>query len=457
MDYSKFIDQKIKTPQETGIDIELEDINPKLYNFQKAIVKWGLKRGKAALFEDCGLGKACQALEWGNQVSKKTNEKILLLAPLAVSSQFIREAEKFNVDGVGISRNGELNHKINVTNYERLHYFSPDDFSGIILDESAILKGFAGKVRRGIDAFAKRIKYRLACTATPSPNDLMEIGTHSDFLSVMPRSEMLSTYFVHDSGQTSKWRLKGHAASEFWKWMASWCVALRSPRDLGYTDVDFDLPPLNFHNHIVKSKPMEGLLFVEYAKTLNERRKARRDSLEERVSLAAEIANSKSDQVLVWCDLNAESAALKKAIPDSIEVKGSDSIEHKEDALLGFTDKKYRVLISKPSISGHGLNWQQCNQMIFTGLSDSYEQMYQSVRRCWRYGQTNPVDCHIVTSEAEGEVLKNIKRKEAQAKLMFDSLIEEMKIHELNIEQYRNDEYFADCEMKLPKFLTGGF
>lgn len=449
--YQDFIGKKLKMPFEAGIAVDDKDLNPKLFTFQKVIVKWALHKAKSALFEGCGAGKTAQQLEWARHVSQKG--RVLLLAPLAVSAQTLREAEKFGIDNVEISKDGNFKKDIIITNYERLHYFSPDDFAGIVLDESSILKNYSGSTRQEITDFAHPLKYRLACTATPAPNDFMEIGTHSEFLAQMRRVEMLATFFTHDGSDTSNWILKGHAQDAFWQWMSSWCVAMEKPQDLGFNDIDYALPPLNMHNIVVESKPIDGMLFVQHAQTLEERRNARRSSLKERVAAAAEIANSTDEQVLVWCDLNAESESLKKAINGAVEVKGSDDSDHKESALLGFAEGKHRVLVSKPSIAGHGLNFQNSCKAVFVGLSDSFEQMYQAIRRCWRYGQTRPVDTYIITSEAEGAVVENIKRKERQAELMFKSLIEKMSIHELNVNRLRTDNYSANLEMILPTFL----
>lgn len=451
MSYQEFIGKKLKTPMEQGILVDDNDLNPKLFSFQKAIVKWSLHKAKSALFEGCGLGKTLQQLEWAQHVSQKG--RVLLLAPLAVSAQTMREADKFGISGVEVSKDGNFKKDIIITNYEKLHYFNQEDFSGIVLDESSILKNYSGSIRQQITDFAQGMKYRLACTATPAPNDFMEIGTHSEFLAQMRRVEMLATFFTHDGSDTSNWILKGHARDAFWEWMSTWCVALEKPQDLGFDDVDYSLPPLNMHNIVVESKSLDGMLFVQHAQTLEERRNARRSSLKERVAAAAEIANSTDEQVLVWCDLNAESEALKRAINGAVEVKGSDKSDYKESAILGFIEGNHRVLVSKPSICAHGLNLQNCCKSIFTGLSDSFEQMYQAIRRNWRYGQTRPVDCYIITSEAEGAVVENIKRKERQAELMFKSLIEKMSIHELNVNRLRTDNYSANLEMILPAFL----
>jgi hypothetical protein len=265
--------------------------------------------------------------------------------------------------------------------------------------------------------------YKLSCSATPAPNDFMEFGSHAEFTGVMSRTEMLATFFVHDGSDTAKWRLKGHAEDKFWEWIASWAVVLQKPSDLGYSDEGFELPPLYIHEIIVESPKNDYCMFVDIAKTLNERRQARRNSLESRVAKVAELANENSDQWLVWCDLNCESEALAKAISGAVEVKGSDKTEHKIKSAMGFSSGDIRVLVSKPSIFGFGMNWQNCHNMIFTGLSDSYEQFYQAIRREWRYGQTEPVNVYIVISEAEGAVKANIERKEAESEKMITEMV----------------------------------
>ena len=314
-----------------------------------------------------------------------------------------------------------------------LQHFNPAMFAGIVLDESSILKAYDGKTRTAIiDAFAKT-PFRLACTATPAPNDYMELGNHAEFLGAMQRVEMLSMFFVHDGGETQKWRLKGHAEADFWRWLCSWAVMIRKPSDLGYEDGKFVLPELVMHQSTVQvDAPTSGFLFPIEAKTLQERLAARRDTITERVSDCAKIVNGTKRPFLVWCNLNSESEALTRAIPDAVEVKGADSNEAKERAMLGFADGSIRVLVTKPSIAGFGMNWQHCADMAFVGLSDSYEQFYQAVRRCWRFGQERSVNVHVITAETEGAVVANIKRKEADAMKMAENMVKHMK--DLNAE-----------------------
>lgn len=421
--YAEFLKDKAISDPATGLK-DIPELNPMLFPFQRDIVSWALRRGRAAIFADCGLGKGPMALEWARHVPGD----VLIVAPLAVSRQFLREADKFHVK-IGLAKTQEdIREKITVTNYERLHHFADHHFEGVVLDESSILKAHDGATRNAIIERFERTPFRLACTATPAPNDHMELGNHSEFLGVMTRTEMLAMFFVHDGGETSKWRIKGHAQSEFWRWMCSWAVMLRKPSDLGYADEGFALPPVHFHNQTVKVEDAPpGMLFAVEAQTLQERIGARRASVSDRVAATAAIVNATDRPFLVWCNLNSESDALRRAIPGSVEVKGSDPDDFKEEALFGFSEGKFRVLVSKPKICSHGMNWQHCADMAFVGLSDSYEQFYQAMRRCWRFGQKKEVNVHIITAETEGAVVVNIKRKETEAMNMADSMVKEMK------------------------------
>lgn len=420
IEYSEFIKNKNYVLDNTGFMIDKEDINPMMFDFEKDITRWALAKGKAAVFSDCGLGKTICQLEWANQICKRTNGRVLILAPLAVAPQTKREASKFGIQTpVKIVETGDdVITGINITNYEKLDHFQDIEFDGVVLDESSILKSFTGKERNKIIGTFINTKYKLACTATPSPNDYMELGNHSEFLGVMTRSEMLATFFVHDGGQTSKWRLKGHCETMFWEWMSSWAVVLDNPKTLGYDDEGYNLPSINIKEIIVDAdEPVIEKL------SLTERRNARKESLNLRCQAAADLANNSDEQWLVWCDLNAESDLLHKLIPDSKEVKGSDKPSYKTETMVEFSDSDLRCLVTKPLIAGYGMNWQSCHNMIFVGLSDSYEQYYQAVRRCYRFGQEHEVNVYIIISAKEGCVKENIEQKEAYALRMQKEMI----------------------------------
>jgi DNA methylase len=426
LEYQEFLAGKTWRFESCGFDCK--HLNAHLFPFQRDIVQWALRKGRAALFEDCGLGKTIQQLEWAHRVCEETHRRVLIFAPPAVAIQTRDEGSKFGIDIKVVADQAEMTDGISITNYEKMHHFTPDGLAGLVLDESSILKGFDGKTRKALTEFAKEIPFRLACTATPAPNDYMELGNHAEFLGVMKLQEMLATFFVHDGGDTSKWRLKRHAEGDFWKWVCSWAVAIRRPSDLGYDDGDFTLPELRMHQITVPAGlPEEGRLFAVEAQTLEERRRARRGSLSARVESCAKLINKSSDQWMVWCNLNDESSELTDSILRSVEVTGSDSDRHKEESAIGFARGEIRRMISKPLIFGWGMNWQCCHKVAFVGLSDSYEQLYQAIRRCWRFGQKHPVDCYIVTSETEGSVVRNIQRKEKQYNEMMEGMVNHMK------------------------------
>lgn len=435
-DYEEFLKSKQFKAIPSGF--VATDINPKLFKFQADITKWACKKGKAAIFAGTGLGKTAIQLEWANQVCKHSGGNVLILAPLAVAQQTTDEGAKFGILVNLCRKQEDVKPGINITNYEMLDHFDAKSFVGVVLDESSILKSFEGKVRTQIIDSFRETSYRLACTATPAPNDHMELGNHAEFLNIMTRTEMLSMYFVHDGGETQKWRLKGHAKGAFWKWVASWAVMLQMPSDLGYEDNGFKLPPLNIEQIVVDKS---GYI-VKEALTLQDRRGARRDSLDQRVAKVAEIVNASEGPWLVWCDLNVEADALKKAIPGSTEIRGSDDPEKKAQAARDFAAGNIKVLISKSSIFGFGLNFQLCHKMVFTGLSDSFEQYYQAVRRCWRFGQKEQVDVYVVTSEREGAVVKNIKRKEREFGIMLSGMIAETQ--EITKENLQSSERISE-------------
>lgn len=458
MSYEQFLKNKEFQNVASGFDVEREKLHEMLFDFQKDIVKWALKKGKAAIFAGTGLGKTLMQLEWARQVHEKTGNNVLILAPLAVASQTVREAKKIDLSVTHIRQDKKVTDGINITNYEQLHNIDLTNIGAVVLDESSILKSFTSRTREQIIDTFKNTGYKLACTATPAPNDHMELGNHAEFVNVMSRTEMLSMFFVHDAGQTQKWRLKGHAEDKFWEWVASWGVMITKPSDLGYDDGAYDLPPLNMKEIIVEGEANEDELVPTFAQTLMERRRARRDSLHERVEKAAELVHSTDEQFLIWCDLNAESELLTKAIDDAVEVKGSDTALHKEGAMLDFADGSIDRLVTKPLIAGMGLNWQNCRNMVFVGLSDSFEQVFQAIRRCWRFGQDREVNVYIVISEQEGAVLENIKRKEKDFEIMQDGMIKFTKtINAENIKSttVEKTDYKPSKQMKLPDFLKG--
>lgn len=419
-----------------------------LYEFQKDIVRWALKKGKACIFADCGLGKTPMQLSWAHQVCTYAGGMVLILAPLAVADQTKREAEKFGYTAKVVESQSECISGINITNYEKMDRFVANEFVGVVLDESSILKSYSGKVRTAIIQNFHSVPYKLACTATPAPNDYMEIGNHSEFCGVMTRSEMLSMFFVHDGGQTSKWRLKGHATDVFWQWLATFSVFVDNPANIGYQVSGYDLPKININEIIV-----DGNEPIKESLTLTERREARKESLELRCKKAAELVNSSNEQWLVWCDLNDESARLSELISESVEVKGSDKSEYKSNSMLEFSDGTVKCLITKPKIAGFGMNWQNCHNMIFTGLSDSYEQYYQAVRRCWRFGQEKPVNVYIIISAKEGCVKENIERKQCDFQKMQSEMTEltkEITKKELKSTCRISTPYEPTKEMKLP-------
>ena len=451
-EYEKFIESKIQVFESVGFDIDREKLNSMLFDFQKDIVRWALKKGRAAIFADCGMGKTAMQLEWANQIYKKEGGKILILAPLAVASQTKREGEKFNIPVNICESQLDVIDGINITNYEKLEKFIAKEFNAIVLDESSILKSFTGKVRTQIIDSFKNTPYRLACTATPAPNDYMELGNHSQFLGIMTREEMLSMYFVHDGGQTSKWRLKGHAEESFWEWMASWSVFIDNPKNLGYEIEGYELPKLNIFEIVA-----DGEEITTDKLTLTQRREARKESLDIRCEKAAELVNNSNENWLVWCDLNDESKKLHDLINNSVEVKGSDKNNFKSKSMLDFSENKIKCLVTKPKIAGFGMNWQNCRNMIFVGLSDSYEAYYQAMRRCWRFGQEKEVNVYIIISSKEGAVKENIERKQADAEKMKNAMIKltkDITKKELRQTTRISTPYDPQIDMIIPDWLV---
>lgn len=457
MSYAQFVKTKLAAVPSVGINPPTHLAGP-LFPHQDAIVRWALRRGRAAVFADTGLGKTRMQLAWADAINRTTGYDVLILAPLAVAEQTAEEGAEIGVRVIHARDGSESGSGITITNYERLHRFDSERFGAVVLDESSCIKHHDTKtLQLLLDAFS-RTPYKLCATATPAPNDWTELGTHAEFLSVCSRPEMLAEYFVHDGGETQVWRLKGHARQEFWRWVAAWGALLRSPADLGFDASAYALPPLSVQEHISETdaEASDGMLFPLEAQTLSDRRKARKASMEHRVRDCASLVNVDRQPWVVWCDLNAESDALKAAIPDAIEIRGSDTIEYKERALSDFARGRARVLISKPSICGFGLNWQHCSRMAFVGVTDSFESYYQAVRRCWRFGQQRPVDVHVFASQLEGAVLANLRRKEADALAMAESLATETgsAVREAVLGSIRTmNDYQATRAVKLPAFM----
>lgn len=452
MKYEEFVQSKRRTEVPTGHNPG--ELNQHLFDFQRTIVAWAVRRGRAAIFADTGLGKTLMQLSWAHEVASHTGGAVLVLAPLAVSEQTIEQGAKFgievkrvpkgeNVDGAGIW----------ITNYERMDAIDFASLAGLVLDESSILKSHDGKTRAKIIEQSQMVPYRLSCTATPSPNDFDELGNQCEFLGVMTRNEMLATYFVNDTGDTGTWKLKGWGSERFWEWMGSWSVVLRSPADLGFDGSSYELPPLEYFEHVVETESLGDDLFSRPAMTLTERRKAQRNSIESRCKALADVVNADtSEPWLIWCHLNDEAEMLAKLIPGAINVQGSDSPEDKAKNLLGFAHGEFRVLISKPKIAGFGMNWQHCARMAFVGLDDSFEKFYQAVRRCYRFGQKRSVHVHLFTAENEGQILANLKRKEQAHQELSENMVGFMKDimeKELQgtkniVDDYKEDTYSSD-------------
>jgi superfamily II DNA or RNA helicase len=429
-DYTEFLAGKRLRVLSTGPHVEAFEIHPTLFPFQRDLVRWSLRKGRAALFADTGLGKTFMQVEWARLIGART----LIVAPLSVARQTVREARKIDVD-VHLTRSGsDVSDGINVTNYEMVERFDPAAFGAVVLDESSILKALDGKTRKRLTEMFADTAYRLCCTATPAPNDIAEIGNHSEFLGVMPHHEMLSAFFVHGSteaGGKDDWRLKGHAEDAFFRWLASWGMSVRKPSDLGYEDDGFILPELTILPTFVESGYVpEGQLFFSGLGGIQGRSAVRRTTLEMRVAAAAALVNASTEQWIVWHGLNDEGYALRAAIPDGALVEGSQSPEQKAAAIEAFQDGGHRVLITKSRIAGFGMNLQNAHRMAFVGLSDSWEAYYQSIRRCWRFGQTEPVRVHIVLSDAEAEIYENVMEKEREAEYMQERLIEHVAAFE---------------------------
>lgn len=444
MNYDQFVESKRRSEKPTGH--QPGRLNPNLFDFQNAIVAWAVRRGRCGIFADTGLGKTLMQLSWAHEVAAHTGLPVMILAPLAVSEQTIEQGASFGIE-VHRYTGADMASGVYITNYERMDSVDFESLGGIVLDESSILKSQTGKTRSALIAACQGIPYRLSCSATPSPNDFMELGNQCEFLGIMSQQEMLATYFVNDTGDTGTWRLKGWGATKFWEWMGTWAVVIRNPADIGFDGSKYNLPAPQYHEHVIQSEGF-GDLFAKPALTMTERRQAQRSSIADRCAALAQSVNAEPNEPwLIWCHLNDEAEELCRLIPGAVNVQGSDKPEVKAKAMMDFTHGAIRVLVSKPSICGFGMNWQHCARMAFVGLSDSFEQFYQAVRRCYRYGQSRNVQVHIFTAESEGQILLNIKRKESQHHEMSAQMVEHMKTimdKELRGQEIVKDEYAED-------------
>lgn len=419
--YLDFLQTKQKKHILSGFDIDEEKLNTNMFDFQKFIVKRALKAGKYAIFADCGLGKTLMQLEWANQVCKETKRKVLILAPLAVVGQTIQEGLKFGIDMTNIE----------VQNYEQLDNIDCSIYSGIVLDESSILKNFEGATKKQIIDNFISTPYKLACTATPSPNDPMELGNHSEFLDVMSRNEMLAMYFVHDGGETAKWRLKGHAVKMFYQFVGSWAIMLNKPMDIGFEMLGYDLPKLNLlENQIKTPKRDNGSLFNDAIISATNFNQELRLTKIERLDEVVKLVNEKPDEnFIIWIKQNEEGEMLKKLLPDAIEVKGSDSNEWKKEKLLGFANNEFRILITKTKIASFGMNYQNCRNQIFASLDFSFEGLYQAIRRSYRFGQKNEVNIYLITTDTMANVKQAIDTKQKQFEIMQDEMAKAVNLN----------------------------
>lgn len=456
MSYENFLLNKSQKADMAGFEpVWMPDF---LFDFQHHLVEWAVRKGRSAIFADCGLGKTAMQLVWAQNIVQHTNKPVLILTPLAVGSQTLKEANKFGIEAIR-SQGGEIgNSKVVITNYERLHHFSPNDFSGVVCDESSILKSYSGATQKRITRFMSKMQYRLLCTATAAPNDWVELGTSSEALGEISHSEMLRRFFrqLDDKGQKKEtrqqldaerlvqkdpeyfaklayriaqtigqWRLKHHAVTHFWRWVASWAKACRMPSDLGFDDGDFILPPLNERDHVIKpSEPPPGMLFCLPAFGMGEEREERRRTMSDRCGFAAQLVDHDKPAV-IWCHMNQEADTLEEIIPDAKQIAGRTPDDQKLELYDAFASGELRVLVIKPKIGAWGLNWQHCNHVV-TFASHSYEQYYQSVRRCWRFGQKKPVQLDVIATEGEVRTLGNMRRKAEQADRMFGALVKEM-------------------------------
>lgn len=459
-DYEAFIRRKQRRVESFGFDIDTDKLNSNLFDWQKRAVQWAVKRGRAALFEECGLGKTLQQLEWARVIYQHCGQPVVVHCPVGVRQQTKREAEKFGIDAtvaVVDDQDGIIN-GINLINYEKLHKFDASVFCGVVLDESSILKGMNSVTKKLLKDCYGQTRFRLACTATPAPNDHMELGNHAEFLGICEPVDMLNRYFVHDSGDTSKWRLRGHAERDFWAWVSQWAVCISKPSDIGGNDKGYKLPELRVERHHVtpdSDAPPDGMLFNTSGISATTMHEEKRLTNSARCRKAAEIAKQTKGAVLIWCDTNYEADELISHLPDAVEVRGDD--KEKESKLLAFADGQFRILISKPSIAGFGMNYQHCSTQIFAGLSYSFEAYYQAVRRSWRFGQTKPVNVHIIIADSDSAIESAVARKESDHAVMQSGMAQAMARSsgiEMNGDMLKQ-KYRPSVQIEVPCFIEG--
>ena len=453
MGYRDFLERKVVVHEDNGFTAHVD--NDKLFDWQRAVVEWSLKKGKAGLFLDTGLGKTAIQLQWAHEIVSSGRGDVLIVAPLAVSSQTVREAAKFDIPITHCREPEDVQPGINITNYERVDRFDASIFAGVVLDESSILKSFQGIVKNRIMSTFKQTPFKLACTATPSPNDHMEILNHAEFLDVMRSSEALAIWFINDSMNMGSYKLKGHAKDDFWRWVSSWAVGMTTPEDIGYPRGGYDLPTLTEKEIVVdvdESIETKGELIRNPDMSATGYHREKRITAPARIEKVAELVNGSTEQWAVWCETNDEASQLKHAIPEATEIRGSDSSDKKERAALDFIDGKVRVLISKPSIFGFGLNFQQCHNVAFCGLSYSYEDYYQAVRRFYRFGQQRPVNVYIVIAKTERNVLSLVRQKMHRHADMKEHMVNEIGSYNTERRKYAL-EYPVNAQLEVPKWL----
>lgn len=462
--YQEFLEGKALLAEPKGIDVPVERLNSRLFDWQRVVVQRKLKLACGALFEECGLGKTAQELVWAEQVAQHTGKQSLILTPLAVAHQFVTEGTKFGVEVRQVRSQAEADASkcpVVVTNYDSLKNLDPSKFDGVVLDESSILKNYTGKTKTALLEAFSSTPFRLCGTATPSPNDHLELGNHAEFLGVMPSTHMIQRWFANDTMQAGGYQLKPWAAKDFWRWVASWAVCLSKPRDIGYSDEGYILPELAINQHVVEvdhSETWESGQFVRTGKlSATQMHAEMKRTVGNRAAKVREIvATAPDDRWLLWCNTDYEADALQELFPDAVEVRGSMTVKEKEIRLNRFTDGAIDMLITKPSLAGFGLNWQHCSNMAFIGLSFSFEQLYQAIRRSYRFGQTKPVNVHIVSAETEGSILDTIRAKQASHEAMQAAMRIAMKDVGLCFEARKGyDDYNPQVKMKLPKWLVG--